>query len=182
MFLLVCHAFLSITFAFSSYSRSVEARNCRSDRRETGTQIGQIRKTKNRIGYKIRKPVSIFCENRELNVKKRKIRKPQWTPKPKFFWRKNRKTNLKNSQNRKSQCPPRDSKWPEAIPVALFKQDERAWTQNWRETTSIFITRFYFPCACSFPDLTRFNTLLTFPRYIQLHFHFEKKFADFTSQ
>ena len=43
--------FLSITFAFSDYSRSVEARNCRSDRRETGTQIGQIGKTENRIGY-----------------------------------------------------------------------------------------------------------------------------------
>ena len=59
--------------------------------------------------------------------------------------------------------------------MALFKQGERAWTQNWRETTSVFITRFYFPCACSFPDLTRFNTLLTFPRYIQLRFHFWKK-------
>ena len=106
IFLLVCHAFLSITFAFSSYSRSVDARNCRSDRRETGTQIGQIGKTKNRIGYKIRKPVNIFCENREPNVKNRKIRKPQWTPKPK-----NRSFFL--AQNRKSQCPPRD-------PVVFF--------------------------------------------------------------
>ena len=71
------HAFLSITFAFSGYSRSVEARNCRSDRRETGTQIGQIGKTKNRIGYQIRKPVSIFRDNRKPNAKKRKICKPQ---------------------------------------------------------------------------------------------------------
>ena len=47
--------FLSITFAFSDYSRSVEARNCRSDRRETGTQIGLIGKTENRIGYQILK-------------------------------------------------------------------------------------------------------------------------------
>ena len=70
IFQLVCHAFLSITFAFSGYSRSVETRNCRSDRRETGTQIGQIGKTENRIGYQIRKPVSIFRENRKPNAKK----------------------------------------------------------------------------------------------------------------
>ena len=47
---LVCHAFPSITFAFSGYSRSVEPRNYRIDRRETGTQIGQIGKAKNCIG------------------------------------------------------------------------------------------------------------------------------------
>ena len=74
---LVCHAFPSITFAFSGYSRSVEPRNYRIDRRETGTQIGQIGKAKNCIGYQIRKPVSIFRENRKPNAKKRKIRKPQ---------------------------------------------------------------------------------------------------------
>ena len=51
------HAFL---LAFSGYSRSVEAHNCRSDRRETGTQIGHIGKTGNRFGYQIRKPVTIF--------------------------------------------------------------------------------------------------------------------------
>ena len=74
---LVCHAFPSITFAFSGYSRSVEPRNYRIDRRETGTQIGQIGKAKNCIGYQIRKPVIIFRENRKPNAKKRKIRKPQ---------------------------------------------------------------------------------------------------------
>ena len=42
----------------------MKARNCRSDRREAGTQIGQIGKTENRIGYQIRKPVSISRENR----------------------------------------------------------------------------------------------------------------------
>ena len=78
---LVCHASPSITFAFSGYLRSVEPRNYRIDRRETGTQIGQIGKAKNCIGYQIRKPVSIFRENRKPNAKKRKIRKPQWTPK-----------------------------------------------------------------------------------------------------
>ena len=105
---MVCHAFVSITFAFSCYSRSVEARNCRSDRRETGTQIGQIGKTENRIGYQIRKPVSIFRENRKPNAKQRKIRKPAMnnkTEKLKFFWHKNRKTDLKNSQNRKTENP-----------------------------------------------------------------------------
>ena len=108
IFWLVCNAFVSITFAFSCYSRSVEARNCRSDRRETGTQIGQIGKTENRIGYQIRKPVSIFRENRKPNAKQRKIRKPAMnnkTEKLKFFWHKNRKTDLKNSQNRKTENP-----------------------------------------------------------------------------
>ena len=69
---LVCHASPSITFAFSGYLRSVEPRNYRIDRRETGTQIGQIGKAKNCIGYQIRKPVSIFRENRKPNAKKRK--------------------------------------------------------------------------------------------------------------
>ena len=94
---LVCHAFTSITFAFSGYSRWVEPRNYRIDRRETGTQIGQIGKAKNCIGYQIRKPVSIFRENRKPNAKKRKICKPQWTPKLKnwSFWCKNRITDLK---------------------------------------------------------------------------------------
>ena len=64
----------SITFAFSGYSRSVEARK---DRRETGTQIGQIGKTENRIGYQIRNPAGIFGENRKPNAKYRKIRKQQ---------------------------------------------------------------------------------------------------------
>ena len=46
------------------------------------------RKTKNRIGHQIRKPVNIFRENRKSDAKKRKICKPQGTPKPgkpKFF-------------------------------------------------------------------------------------------------
>ena len=34
-----------------------------------GTQIGQIGKTENRIGYQIRKPVSIFRENRKPKAK-----------------------------------------------------------------------------------------------------------------
>ena len=58
----------------------MEARNCRSDRRETGTQVGQIEKTENRIEYQIQKSVNIFCEDRKPNAKIRKIRKPQLTP------------------------------------------------------------------------------------------------------
>ena len=76
---------------------SMEAPNCRSDRRETGTQVGKIGKTENHIGYQIRKSVSIFRENRKPNAKKRKIRQPQLTPKLKteVFWHKNRKTDPK---------------------------------------------------------------------------------------
>ena len=55
----------------------MEALNFRLDRRETGTQIGQIGKTENRIEYQNRKPVGIFRENRKPNAKKRKIRKPR---------------------------------------------------------------------------------------------------------
>ena len=104
---MVCHAFLLITFAFSSYSRSVEACNCCSDWRETGTQIGQIGKTENHIRYQIWKPISIFYENWKPNAKKWKIQKPKWTVKPKnwSFWHKNRKTDLKNSLNHKTENP-----------------------------------------------------------------------------
>ena len=64
--------------------------NCRSFRRETGTQIDQIRK-----------PAGIFAktENQMLNNGKSANLNEY----------KNRKTDLKNSQNRKnrkSQCPP----------------------------------------------------------------------------
>ena len=52
--------------------QDVEERNCRSDRRETGTQIGQIGKTENRIGYQVREPVNIFRENRQPDTKKTK--------------------------------------------------------------------------------------------------------------
>ena len=107
IFRLVCHAFVLITFAFSCYLRSVEARNCCSGQRETRTQIGQIGKTKKCIGYQIWKPVNIFCKNGKPNVKKRKIGKLQWTPKPRnwIFLYKSRKTNLKNSQNHKTKNP-----------------------------------------------------------------------------
>ena len=53
----------------------MEARNCHSDRRETGTQIGQIGNTKNHIGYQIQKPINIFSKNQKPMAKKQKIRK-----------------------------------------------------------------------------------------------------------
>ena len=107
IFQLVCHSFLSIKFAFSGYSRLVEARSCRSDRRETGTQIGLIGKTENCIGYQSRKPVSIFCENRKPNAKKTENPQTAMTTKPKkrsFLAQKpkNRSKTQPKLQNRKS--------------------------------------------------------------------------------
>ena len=62
--------------------------------------------TGNRIGYQIRKPVSVFRENWKPNAKKkkRKIRKPQGHQNRKIevF---ERKTDKKNSQNRKPENP-----------------------------------------------------------------------------
>ena len=89
IFQLVCHAFLSITFAFSGYSRSVEARNCRSDRRETGTQIGQIGKSEN--------PLVFFAktENQMLKNGKSENRNEH----------QNRKTDLKSGQTAKPKIP-----------------------------------------------------------------------------
>ena len=68
---------VAVTHSSQYHLRLGEARNCRSDRRETGTQIGQIGKTENHIGYQIRKPVGIFREKRKPDAEKRKIRKLQ---------------------------------------------------------------------------------------------------------
>ena len=91
------------------------ALNCRSDRRQTGTQIGQIGKTENRIGNQNRNPLVFFAkiENQKLkneksaNHNEHQNRKTEvfWhkNRKTEVFWHKNRKTNLKNSQNRKTE-------------------------------------------------------------------------------
>ena len=50
---LVCHKFLSITFAFRGCSRSAKGLNCRLDRRQTG---------------KIPKPICVFEKNRNFSV------------------------------------------------------------------------------------------------------------------
>ena len=89
IFQLVGHAFVSITFAFSCYSRSVKARNCRSDRRETGTQIGQIGKTENRNGYQIRKPINIFRENQMHKNGKSVNRNKHQNRETEVLWHKN---------------------------------------------------------------------------------------------
>ena len=104
---LVCHAFPSITFAFSGYSRSVEPRNYRIDRRETGTQIGQIGKAKNCIGYQIRKPLVFFAktENQMLKNGKSANRNEHQNWKTEVFWCKNRITDLKNSQTQNPNAP-----------------------------------------------------------------------------
>ena len=93
IFQLVCHAFVSITFVFGCYSRSVEARNCRSDRREIGTQIGETGKTENRIGYQI---FFVKTENQMLKNRKYAIRNEHLNQETDVFWNKNRKTDLKN--------------------------------------------------------------------------------------
>ena len=49
-------------YKFRSYSRSVEAQNRRSDRRETGTQRA---KAENYIGYQTGKPISVFYDYRK---------------------------------------------------------------------------------------------------------------------
>ena len=82
----------------------MEARNCRLDRRETGAQIGQIGKTKNRIGEN---PLAFFTktENQMLKNGKSANRNEHQNRKAEVFWRKNRKTDLKNSQNHKTENP-----------------------------------------------------------------------------
>ena len=82
----------------------METRNCRSDRRETGTQIGQIGKTENRIDIKSENPLVIFAkiENHMLKTENPQTTMNTKTEKPKFFWRKNL---FKNSQNRKTENP-----------------------------------------------------------------------------
>ena len=102
IFQLVCNAFVSIKFVFSCYSRSVEARNCRSDRRETGTEIGQTGKTENRIGYQI---FFVKTENQMLKDGKYANRNEHLNRETDVFWNTNRKTDLKNSQNRKTENP-----------------------------------------------------------------------------
>ena len=74
IFELVRHAFLSITFAFRGYSRSVEVHNCRSDRRETGTQIDPIA---NCNEHQNRKTVFFGTKTEKLISKKAAIAKPK---------------------------------------------------------------------------------------------------------
>ena len=63
---LVCHAFFSITFAFRSCLRLVEAFNCHSDWRQLNQK-------------KFGNPVWIFDKNRKPNATSRNIHKTKWT-------------------------------------------------------------------------------------------------------
>ena len=99
IFQLVCHAFVPITFAFSWYSRSAEARNCRSDRRETGIQIGQIWKSENLLIFFPKTENQILKNGKSVNRNEHPNRETE------VLWHKNRKTDLKNSQNRKTENP-----------------------------------------------------------------------------
>ena len=91
IFQLVCHAFVSITFVFSCYSRWVEARSCRSGR-----------KRKNRKPHRIS---NIFRENRKPDAKNGKYanRNEHLNRETEVFWIKNGKIDIKNRQNRKTE-------------------------------------------------------------------------------
>ena len=79
-------------------------RNCRSDRRETGTQIGQRGKTENRIGYQNRKPVSIFREKRNQMLKYEKsVNRNEHQNR--FFGTKTEKTFLKIAKTKNPNAP-----------------------------------------------------------------------------
>ena len=69
IFQLVCHAFLSITFAFSDYSRLVEARNCRlrSKRNQNPNRSNKKDRKLHRISNP--KPVSIFAKTENQMLK-----------------------------------------------------------------------------------------------------------------
>ena len=77
----------------------MEARNCRSDRRETGTQIGQIGKSEN--------PLVFFAktENQMLKNGKSENRNEHQNRKTEVFWHKDRKTDLKSGQTAKPKIP-----------------------------------------------------------------------------
>ena len=62
---LVCHAFFSITFAFRSCLRLVEAFNCHSDWRQTRRNL-EI-------------PFEFLDKNRKPNATSHNIHKPKWT-------------------------------------------------------------------------------------------------------
>ena len=97
-FPLVCHAFLSITFAFSGYSRSVEVCNCHSDGRQIGTQIGQM---KTALDIKAKNPLVVLAKikNQVLKNGKSANHSEHQNQKSKVFWHKNRKTKNHKTEN-----------------------------------------------------------------------------------
>ena len=103
--------------------------------------MGQIGKTENRIEYQIRKPVSIFRENRKPNALIRKIRKPQRPPNRKtevFLAQKpkNRSKKLPKPQNRKSRCPS-----PLSLPLLSLSTNKMPAPQAMLSQKSLFCGR-----------------------------------------
>ena len=84
----------------------MEARNCwlRSKRNQIPNRSNRKDRKPHRISNP--KPVSIFAKT-ETKCLRRKIRKPQWTPKPKnrSFLAQKPKHRNRNSQNRKTENP-----------------------------------------------------------------------------
>ena len=70
IFQLVCHAFLSITFAFSGYSRSVKAR-------DFAKTENQMLKDANRNEHQTRKTDVFWHKNRKTDLKNSQTRKPK---------------------------------------------------------------------------------------------------------
>ena len=88
-------------------------------------KMGQIGKTENRIEYQIRKPVSIFRENRKPNALIRKIRKPQRPPNRKtevFFGTKTEKPIKKIAKTAKPKIPMPLSTNKMPAPQAMLSQ------------------------------------------------------------
>ena len=88
IFQLVCHALVSITFAFSSYNqrRRVIAAHI-------GTQIGRIGKTETASDIKSENPLIFFAktENQMLKAENQQTTMNTKTEKPKFFGTKTEK-------------------------------------------------------------------------------------------
>mgnify|MGYP000229422192 CR=1 FL=1 len=85
----------------------MEARNCRSDRRESGTEIGQIGKPKTASNIKSENPLIFFAktENQMLKNGKSANRNEHQNRKTEVFCLKNRKTDLKIAKTAKPKIP-----------------------------------------------------------------------------
>ena len=142
---------------------------------ETRTQIGQIGKTEKRIGYQIRKPISIFRENRKSNAEKRNMRKLQWTPKPKnrSFLVKKLKNRSKNSQNRKI----------ENLNAPLLKEGDFKATLSRKDAKNIFICWCLFRSARKQSISIRFSQFevghiyIFFDKYCEMAVHLETNYC-----
>ena len=88
-----------MTFAFRGYSKSVEAHICRSDRRETGNQMGKTEKPRRVPNPKNRKRKAKNGKSADCHGNKRQNGKTE------IFLDKNRKNHLKDCQSCKTENP-----------------------------------------------------------------------------